>query len=115
MNLKLAETFAFAVIAAVLLGIAAWGHHHKEIAEELRDELVRARVREQACSDAVAQLDAEAKAREAAATKALAEARSEADKHAQRADRLLRAPAAVPGDDCASARVRARAWLEGRR
>ncbi len=66
------------------------------------------------CSESISAMQAEAKAREAAAQKALAAAQSAAKSHAQRADRLLRAPAAVPGDDCASARVRARKWLEGR-
>ena len=115
MNIRIAETVACVAIIASLLGVVAWGNHHKGVAEELRDELVRARLREQTCAESVAALEAEAKAREAQAAKALADAQAQADKYALRADRLLRQPAAVPGDDCASAKVRARKWLEGRR
>ena len=113
--LKNGEAIALLAIIAAIIGMGAWGQHHKRAAEEIQDELVRARLREQACAEAVAQLDAETKEREAAAARALAEAQSEANKYAMRADRLLRQPAAVPGDDCASAKARARAWLEGRR
>ena len=112
--LKNGELVAFIIIAASILGVAAWGQHHKRAAEELQDELVRARLREQACSDAVASLEAEGKAREEAAKKALEDAQAEANKYALRADQLLRKPAAVPGDDCASAKVRAAAWLKSR-
>ena len=105
----------FAIIAASFLGLAAWGQHHKRAAEDLQDELVRARLREQTCAESVSALESEAKEREASAAKALADAQAQADKYALRADKLLRQPAAVPGDDCASARVRARAWLEARR
>ena len=113
--LRSGELLALLAIGAILISVAAWGQHHKRAADELQDELVRARLREQACAEAVAQLDADGKEREAAAAKALAAAQSEANKYQLRADKMLRAPAAVPGDDCASARVRARAWLEGRR
>ena len=112
--LKNGEAIAMLVIIAAIIGVGAWGQHHKGVAEELRDELVRARLREQTCAESVAALESEAKAREAQAAKALADAQAQADKYALRADRLLRAPAAVPGDDCASARVRARKWLEAR-
>ncbi len=76
--------------------------------------LALARARAEQCRASVAALEAQARAREAAAAKALAEAQDAASKHARRADRLLLQPAAAPGDDCASARVRARQWLEGR-
>ena len=112
--LKNGEAIATIIICCALLGVAAWGQHHKRAAEELQDKLVRARLREQACSDAVAAMEAEGKAREEAAKKALEDAQSEANKYALRADQLLRKPAAVPGDDCASAKVRAQAWLKGR-
>ena len=112
--LKNGELIALLAIAATILGVAAWGQHYKRAAEELQDELVAARLREQTCADAVAALETEAKAREAQAAKALADAQAQADKYQLRADRLLRQPAAVPGDDCASARVRARKWLEAR-
>ena len=112
--LKNAEAVAAIIICCAILGVAAWGQHHKRAAEDARLQLAAAEARTALCNEAVAQLDAEAKEREAAAAQALAEATAKADKYALRADKILRAPAAVPGDDCASARARARAWLEAR-
>ena len=112
--LKNAEAVALAIICCAILGVAAWGQHHKRAADELQDELVRAQLRTQTCEQTITALETEASAREAAAAKALADAQAEAGKYAQRADALLRKPAAVPGDDCASAKARARDWLKGR-
>ena len=112
--LKNGEVIAILAIGAAIIGVGAWGNHHKGVAEELRDELVRARLREQTCAESVAALESEVKAREAQAAKALAEAHAKADKYALRADKLLRQPAAVPGNDCASAKARAAAWLQSR-
>lgn len=68
----------------------------------------------QVCSEGVARLQAlaESRAKEAAAARRQA-AQAAAD-HARRADEVLAAPPAVPGDDCASARVRIGRWLKGR-
>ena len=109
------EVVACAAIAAVMMGLALFGLRYKRAAHDAQAQLALVQAQAAQCSQSVALLENEAKESEAAAARALAAAQSAADKHAQRADRLLRAPAAVPGDDCASARVRARAWLEGRR
>lgn len=67
-----------------------------------------------ACSDAVDDLrelaDRRKREGEAARTSAAAQAR----KHEQRADEILAAPPAVPGDACASAQHRVDSWLRGR-
>ncbi|MFC4922980.1 hypothetical protein [Delftia deserti] len=67
-----------------------------------------------ACSDAVDDLrelaDRRKREGEAARTSAAAQAR----KHEQRADEILAAPPAVPGDACASAQHRVDSWLQGR-
>ncbi|WFF79268.1 hypothetical protein [Delftia tsuruhatensis] len=67
-----------------------------------------------ACSDAVDDLrelaDRRKKDGEAARTSAAALAR----KHEQRADQILAASPAVPGDACASAQHRVDIWLQGR-
>lgn len=67
-----------------------------------------------ACSDAVDDLrelaDRRKKEGEAARTSAAAQAR----KHEQRADEILAAPPAFPGDTCASAQHRVDNWLQGR-
>lgn len=67
-----------------------------------------------ACSDAVDDLRtlADQRAREAATARATAATQAHAA--AQRADAILAAPAAVPGNDCASAKVRVDRWLQGR-
>lgn len=109
-----AEAIAAIIIGAALLGCGLYARHEKERADKLEAQLATETAAAQACSASIAELDAEAKAREAAAAKALAEARAQADKYALRADRIMKTPAAVAGDDCASAQVRARAWLEGR-
>ena len=109
-----AEGVVFAIIVAALLGLGVYGWHHKRAAEDARLQLAAAEARTALCNEAVAQLDREAHEREAAAKKALEDAQAQADKYALRADQLLRKPAAVPGDDCASARVRAQAWLKSR-
>ena len=69
----------------------------------------------QACSDGVQRLQAlaESRAREAAAARKLAA--QAALQHAARADAVLAAPPAVPGDDCASAKARVADWLQRRR
>ena len=109
-----AEAAAAAILMATILGMGWWAHHQKSIAEDLRGELAQCALR---ASQAEASLDAlarEAKERVDAAQKALEAAQKDAQRHAKRADDLLKRPPAVPGDDCASAKVRAHDWLEAR-
>lgn len=94
----------------------------------LRDDLVLAKAatnsREQerdtarqaasACSDATDGLRDLADQRSREADTARATAAAQARMTAQRADAILAAPAAVPGNDCASAKVRVEHWLQGR-
>lgn len=110
-----AELIAAAAICAAIIGISAWGNHHKNAADELRGELASCALRAMNAEAALAKMEQEAQARAEAAAKALEAAQKDADKYRLRADKLLKQPAAVPGDDCASAKVRARAWLEGRK
>lgn len=115
-----------ALAAAVLSSVAnvgqAWAYLN------LRDELALAKAatstREQerdtarqaasACSDAVDDLRtlADKRAKDAATARATAAAQARAA--AQRADAILSAPAAVPGNDCQSAKARVGAWLQTR-
>jgi len=67
-----------------------------------------------ACSDAVDDLRTLADRRASEAATARATAATQARAAAQRADAILVAPAAVPGNDCASAQVRVQSWLQGR-
>lgn len=110
-----AETVAAIIIGATLLGVGLYARHEKTRADKLEVQLATATAAAQACNASIAELEAQAKEREEAAARALAEAQAQADKYALRADRILKTPAAVSGDDCASAQVRARAWLEGRK
>lgn len=66
------------------------------------------------CGNAVDALDTLSKDRAKEATTARNQAAAQARAAAQRADRILAAPAAVPGDDCASAQVRVQSWLQTR-
>ena len=83
--------------------------------EAVQGERDAAQAAGQACSDGVQRLQAltESRAREAAAARRQA-AQAAAD-HARRADAVLSAPPAVPGDDCASAKARVADWLQRRR
>lgn len=110
-----AELIAAAAICAAIVGVSAWGNHHKNAADELRGELAACALRAMNAEAALAKMEQEAQARAEAAAKALEAAQKDADKYRLRADKLMKQPPAVPGDDCASAKVRARAWLEGRR
>lgn len=67
-----------------------------------------------ACSDAVDDLRTLADQRAKEADSARAQARKAAAGRNARADAILSAPPAVPGDDCASALVRVDQWLKGR-
>lgn len=115
-----------AVVVAVLAVVGNAGQAWLYL--ELRDDLVLAKAatdtREQerdtarqaasACSDAVDDLRTLADERAKEATTARATAATQAHAAAQRADAILAAPAAVPGNDCASAKVRVEHWLQGR-
>lgn len=68
----------------------------------------------QACSDGVARLQALAERREREAAQARRAAQAKARQHAVRADAVLSTPAAVRGDDCASAKARVQNWLKAR-
>lgn len=73
-----------------------------------------ARLTAQECSEATDALRKLADERAREADKARAQARKAAAGRNARADAILSAPPAVPGDDCASARVRVDQWLKGR-
>ncbi len=67
-----------------------------------------------ACSVGVEQLAVAAEQRATAAAPARQAAASRAAAHNQKADTILAAPAAVPGDACASAQARVDEWIKGR-
>ena len=106
----------------VMNGLLGWGYLAGRDKLAALQERVQAVAQEReaalagahACSDGVARLQelAESRAKEAAAARKLA-AQAAAD-HARRADEVLAAPPAVPGDDCASAKARVAGWLKGR-
>lgn len=87
-----------------------------------RDELATATVERDnarglasACNDATEALREQADQRAAAAKPRQAAARATAATHGNRALEILTTPAAVPGDDYASARRRVDGWLQRRR
>jgi len=113
----------YALIASAALNLlAGWAYlgQRDTIAtlrtqsKALQGQLDGARADAQACSDATDDLRtlADQSAREADAARA--QARKAAAGRNARADKILSAPPAVPGDDCASAQVRVDRWLKGR-
>lgn len=106
----------------VMNGLLGWGYLAgrdklaalQERVQAVAQERDSALASAQACSDGVQRLQAlaESRAREAAAARRQA-AQAAAD-HARRADEVLAAPPAVPGDDCASAKARVQNWLKAR-
>lgn len=82
--------------------------------EAVQAERDAAQAAGQACSAGVQRLEKLAEARAQEAAQARRQAQAKARQHAARADAVLAAPPAVPGNDCASARARVRGWLEGR-
>ena len=112
-----------AIIAATLAYAAmvvAWQVAKSDAAQQrarvqaVAAERDRAQEAAQACSASVARLQELAAQRAREAAQARAAAHSRAQQHNQRADAALATPAAVPGDDYASARMRVDAWLKGR-
>lgn len=112
---KIPGIVTFLIVAATLLGLGLAARHYKDRAERAEVEAKFLMSRFEGCRQSIMQLYEQTQEREEKAAKALKEAQSVAADYRLRADKLLRQPAAVPGDDCASAKARARAWLDGRR
>ena len=75
-----------------------------------RDESIEAG---RLCSKSVTDMRDAADKRARAADEAVAQAEADAQRARRDADRILRTPAAVPGDDAASARQRVLDWVQG--
>lgn len=82
-----------------------------ESAEQQRDAAQLAAL---ACGNAVDDLYRLSTQRAQEAATVRAQIAAQASAAAQRADAILAAPAAVPGNDCQSAQVRVDDWLQGR-
>lgn len=78
------------------------------------DQRDGARAAASACSDALDDLRTLADQRGAEAAAARTAAAGRAVQHNQRADQILAAPPAVPGNACASAQARIDDWLKAR-
>lgn len=77
-------------------------------------ELAGVRGAAEACSSKVQELRTLADKRAQEAAPARRAAADRAADHGRKADTILAAPPAVPGDACASAQVRVDTWLQGR-
>lgn len=109
----IAVALSLSVAANAVLGWA-WLDAREELVVAARDRDT-ARGDASACSDATDDLRDLADKRGKEAKVAQAAARRTALAHEQLALQILGTPAAVPGDDCGSARVRADAWLRERK
>lgn len=122
MGLPISWPLVALLCSLVANGLLGWGYLDgrdkltalQERAQAVAVERDHALQSAQACSDGVARLQALAERREREAAAARRQAAQAAADHARRADAVLAAPPAVPGDDCASARVRVGDWLKGR-
>lgn len=118
--MALALALAASLGGNAVLGLA-WMHQRdaavrqKTAAEQLASERDAARQSAQACSASVAALQEAAEQRAQQAEAARSAAARQASAHNRRADRVLSAAPAVPGNDCASASQRVNAWLAERR
>lgn len=114
---------SYALIASAALNVAlGWSWlHARDSAVKARQQVTvvtgerdAALLTAQECSEATDALKKLADQRARDADKARAQARKAAAGRNARADAILSAPPAVPGNDCASARVRVDQWLKGR-
>ena len=111
-----------ACISIALNAVLGWAYlgqrddttEAKTALRDMQGQRDGAREAASACSDAVDDLRTLADQRAQEADAARAQARKAAAGRNARADAILSAPPAVPGDDCASARVRVDQWLKGR-
>lgn len=108
----LALALALSIASNAALGWA-WLGARDQVATTT-SERDNARAAASACSDATEALRELADKRGAEAARAQAEARKAASHREGRAQQILSTPAALPGDDCGSARVRVDGWLNGR-
>lgn len=114
MNIVQALAFALALSIGVN-GVLGWVWlGARDTAAKATVQRDDARSAASACSDATEDLRDLADKRAAEAKKAQAAARSAATAAQDRANAILSAPAAVPGDACASAQVSIDDWLRGR-
>ncbi|CAN5720129.1 hypothetical protein BH10PSE18_BH10PSE18_50320 [soil metagenome] len=107
---------AWAGAASIALNLVLGGLwlHARDEATATTVQRDTARADATACSDATEDLREQADKRAAAAKPVRAVAREQAAVRESRADAILSTPAAVPGDDYASARARVDGWLKGR-
>lgn len=110
--IALAIALALSVLANLLIGDAWLEARDAQLqAVGQRDQ---AQGSAKACSAGVEQLQRAARDRQADAARAIAAAQASARGHQQRAQQILSAPPAVPGDACASAGAALDAWLQER-
>jgi len=110
---------AASLAANMLVGWAYLGQRDATAVAEttlhdMRGQRDGAREAASTCSDAVDDLRTLADSRKKEADGARRAAAKRVENHNQRADAILAAPPAVPGDVCASAQVRVDEWLMGR-
>lgn len=114
--MSIVQTLALALALSIASNGAlgwAWLGARDQVATTTT-ERDNARAAASACSDATEALRELADKRGAEAARAQVEARKAAGHREGRAQQILSTPAALPGDDCGSARVRVDGWLKGR-
>jgi hypothetical protein len=105
------------LLALSVLGNLAQYKSGQAVREQLgamRSERDAAMTAATSCSAGVADLERQASERDREAVRARTKADQVARSHEARAQQILAAAPAVPGDDCKSAGVAIDAWLQGR-
>lgn len=110
---SLAIALALSAAGNVFLGSAYL--KQRDSATEAKVETVYITAAAKECSQATETLQAAGKKRAAENAPKAEAAKAEADKHERKADQILAASAAVPGDACKSADALVDAWWEARK
>ena len=109
------EAAAVGILVAAIIGLCGYSVIlQKRLAAETEERQTQT-ARAAMCAEAVRGLEEEAIKRQEEARAIVEAAREEAQEANRRADEILKRPAAVPGDDCKSAQIRAQAWLRSRK
>ena len=104
----LAILLAISLIANAALGYAYLGQRDKATVAVVQEQHATGAAQE--CNKGTEQLETKAKERQAAAAPKIEAAKHKAKALDAQADQILTAPAAVPGDACASAQARLDRW-----
>ncbi len=114
---SVALAFLLVLVASLLANLWLWHakgeEHDARVTAESKVDQANAQTK--ACNDSIGELEKQAKERDAENTALRKEAQNRRRSQESLAQQILSTPAAIPGDDCGSAKKRALDWLKGRK